>query len=148
MIHISIQNEFKRNVSRSSIQKIPPGIFSFLQITDDPEMSIVINGDDFIQSLNREYRGIDEPTDVLSFSSDEKDPQTGKRYFGDIIISYPRAFEQAEKGLHSVADELTLLVIHGVLHLLGYDHEKPDDKEIMWKIQEELMKEFGIKIAL
>jgi len=80
---------------------------------------VVISSDAQLLELNRQYLGIEAPTDVLSFQADELDPETGRRYLGDVIISYPRAQAQAEVGGHAVLDELQLLVVHGVLHLLG-----------------------------
>jgi probable rRNA maturation factor len=98
-------------------------------------LSIVVTGDAQMQELNRQYRGIHAPTDVLSFASNEIDPDTGESYLGDILISYPRALEQAQAGGHPVADELALLAVHGALHLLGYDHDLPAEKERMWARQ-------------
>ncbi len=109
-------------------------------------LSIVITGDAQIQELNRQYRGIDAPTDVLSFSSDEIDPDTSESYLGDVLISYPRAMGQAQAGGHPVADELQLLTVHGVLHLLGYDHDLPAEKERMWAIQAEVLQRLGCSI--
>ena len=83
--------------------------------------------------------GLDEPTDVLSFSAREKDPDTGQLYLGDIIISYPRAEAQAAAGKHLVLAEVQLLTMHGLLHLLGYDHVEEEQKQAMWAIQSSIL---------
>jgi probable rRNA maturation factor len=97
-----------------------------------------------LQELNRNYLGIDAPTDVLSFPASETDPETGARYLGDILISIPRAEEQAQSGGHPLEAELQLLVVHGVLHLLGYDHAETGEKAKMWKAQSEILEALGL----
>ena len=108
------------------------------------ELSIVLTGDSRLQELNREYLGIDAPTDVLSFPASETDPQTGARYIGDILISIPRARQQAEAAGHPLESEVQLLVVHGILHLLGYDHAEAEEKTRMWKAQAEILDFLGL----
>ncbi len=110
----------------------------------DDELTIVLTGDEEIQQLNLEYLEVDAPTDVLSFSSGEIDPESGKRYLGDIIISYPRAKSQAEARLGTDISELQLLVVHGILHLIGYDHADEPGKKEMWDRQAQVLKELGL----
>lgn len=105
-------------------------------------VTIVITDDDQLHQLNRNFLGIDAPTDVLSFPAEEIDPDSGEEYLGDILISYPRAVAQADSSNHAVQDELQLLVVHGVLHLLGYDHIE-EKKEVMWAIQSEILASLG-----
>jgi probable rRNA maturation factor len=102
-------------------------------------LSLVIEDNKKLQELNSQYLGIDSPTDVLSFPAGDVDPETGQTYLGDVIISYPRAKEQAEKAVHDIKDELQLLVIHGVLHLLDFDHDTVDAKTKMWQAQADLI---------
>ena len=83
-------------------------------------------------------------TDVLSFPSDEVDPETGSQYLGDIIISIPRAAQQAQVGGHSLEAEVQLLVVHGTLHLLGHDHAEAEEKARMWAAQAEVMGRLGL----
>ena len=111
------------------------------------DLTLVIGSDDQLQELNRQYLGIDAPTDVLSFQADELDPETGRRYLGDVIISYPRAQAQAQAGGHAASAELQLLVVHGVLHLLGHDHGAPAEKEAMWALQAEVLQRLGCAIS-
>jgi probable rRNA maturation factor len=110
----------------------------------EDELAIVLIGDEEIQQLNNQYLGIDTPTDVLSFSGGDIDPETGKRYLGDIIISYPRAKSQAAARSGSESSELQLLVVHGILHLLGYDHAEELQKNEMWALQAQVLKELGL----
>lgn len=115
----------------------------------ESELSIVLTDDAHLQKLNREYLGIDAPTDVLSFPASETDgaeidPETGARYIGDILISIPRAQAQAEAAGHTLESEVQLLVVHGVLHLLGHDHGEPEEKARMWKAQGEILDSLGL----
>lgn len=112
----------------------------------DTELTIAIQTDTELQQLNREFLGIDAPTDVLSFPSDEFDPDSQSQYIGDVIISYQRAEEQAKNAGHPTENEIQLLVVHGVLHLLGYDHSDNSQKQIMWRIQAEVLDQIGCKI--
>ncbi len=113
----------------------------------ETELTIVISDDEQLQALNAQYLGIEAPTDVLSFPANETDPESGGIYLGDIIISYPRAQAQAQAGGHSLADELQLLVVHGVLHLLGYDHSDETEQARMWSIQSEILRRLGCSIT-
>lgn len=108
--------------------------------------NIIIVDNDYIHKLNKEYRGIDRPTDVISFAlEDEVDNvKLDFRVLGDIYISLDKTYEQAKLYNHSFLRELSFLTIHGVLHLLGYDHMEKEDEEIMFKKQDELLNEFGI----
>jgi len=110
----------------------------------ESELTIVLTNDAQVQELNRDYLGIDSPTDVLSFPASETDPETGSTYIGDIIISMPYAARSAEKAGHAVEAEVQLLVVHGVLHLLGHDHAKPKEKAKMWKAQAEILETLGL----
>lgn len=112
---------------------------------EDAEYSVVFVTPDEIRELNRTYRDVDAVTDVLSFESDgEVDPETGKEYLGDIIICLERAEEQARLSGHPVENEILLLIIHGTLHLLGYDHDTDENKAEMWQLQDEYLDRCGI----
>jgi probable rRNA maturation factor len=110
----------------------------------DSDLTIVLTDDTRLQELNRDYLGIDAPTDVLSFPASETDPETGARYIGDILISIPRAQAQADAAGHAVESEVQLLVVHGVLHLLGHDHGEPQEKARMWQAQAEVLESLGL----
>lgn len=108
------------------------------------DVSIVLSGDEHIRELNRQFMGYDTPTDVLSFPSEDTDPDTDALYLGDIVISYSRAARQAEQGGHSLQAELQLLVVHGMLHLLGYDHAEQQEKAAMWAEQRKILDRLGV----
>ena len=110
----------------------------------DSDITIVLTDDSQLHELNRDYLGVDAPTDVLSFPASETDPETGAVYLGDILISIPRAAEQARAAGHPVEAEVQLLVVHGILHLLGYDHAEADEKARMWETQAEVMSRLGL----
>ncbi len=108
------------------------------------DLTIVLTDDEQLRRLNRDYLGVDAPTDVLSFPASEPDPETGSIYLGDILISLPRAEEQARLAGHSVEDEVRLLVVHGVLHLLGFDHATDAEKTVMWQAQAAILHTLGL----
>ena len=109
--------------------------------------SIIIVDNDYIHKLNKEYRGINRPTDVISFALEDDKTMVIPdeiRLLGDIYISIDKAKEQAKEYGHSLERELCFLAVHGIYHLLGYDHEKEEEEEIMFKKQEEVLEEYGI----
>ncbi|GAB4415840.1 MAG: hypothetical protein Fur0044_10980 [Anaerolineae bacterium] len=112
-------------------------------------VTIVITDSDTVQQLNAQYRGIDAPTDVLSFEN-TPDPdfpeldETEAGHLGDIIIAYPVAAAQAAAAGHTAQNEVILLAVHGLLHLLGFDHDTPENKEKMWQTQRQIMVELGL----
>lgn len=112
----------------------------------DGDLTIVLSDDAHLQALNRQFLGIDAPTDVLSFTGGDADPETGVDYLGDVIISYPRARLQASAGGHPLEEELQLLVVHGVLHLLGYDHADEQQKDEMWAVQAQVLESLGCSL--
>jgi probable rRNA maturation factor len=108
------------------------------------DLTIVLSDDRQLHELNLQWMGVDGPTDVLSFPSDEIDPENGNHYLGDILISVQRAAEQAKAAGHSVEAETQLLIVHGVLHLMGHDHAEVDEKARMWKAQAEILAQLGL----
>lgn len=116
------------------------------------EIAVVVSGDETLQELNRRYRGVDAPTDVLAFPNETRGPFVGiggqPHYLGDVVISYPRAEEQAGEAGHSVEAELLLLVVHGVLHLLGYDDQIDEERARMWAAQAAILRSIGVEIQL
>ncbi len=116
------------------------------------EVAIVLSDDESLRELNRRFRGVDAPTDVLSFSNETVGPYAGMaaspRYLGDIVISLPRAQAQAEQVGAQVVQELQLLIVHGMLHLLGYDHADEAQKAKMWDVQARILQALGADIPL
>lgn len=110
------------------------------------EFSVIIVDNKRIHEINKEYRGIDRPTDVISFALEDSEGIELENYriLGDIYISIDKVKEQAKEYGHSEKRELAFLTVHGFLHLLGYDHMKPEEEKIMFKKQEEILENFGI----
>lgn len=108
------------------------------------DITIVLTDDAQLRELNRDYLGVDAPTDVLSFPASESDPETGSTYLGDILISVPRAAQQAQAAGHPVEAEAQLLAVHGVLHLLGHDHAEAEEKARMWAEQAKVLERLGL----
>jgi len=108
---------------------------------EEAEVSVVFVDDAYIQGLNQQYRGIDAPTDVLSFAMQEGEPfpEEGELILGDVVISLETARRQASEYGHSLAREVAYLAVHGVLHLLGYDHGGEDDRRVMRNKEEEIL---------
>jgi probable rRNA maturation factor len=109
------------------------------------DVTIVLSDDAHLRDLNRKYLGIDAPTDVLSFTAAETDPETGRAYLGDVVISVPQAVMQAGAAGHPLESEIQLLVVHGVLHLLGHDHAEPQAKASMWAAQAAVLQRLGLQ---
>ncbi len=110
-------------------------------------IGLLITNDDTIRELNLRYRGQHSPTDVLAFPHGEGSdgfvsPPSEPPHLGDIVVSFPRAMAQAAEHGHSVEEELDRLVVHGVLHLLGYDDQSEEEREAMWRRQEAMVRSF------
>ena len=147
-IEISVEEKFRGLVEEDWVRKIAQQVLKAEGVTPPYEISIVFTDSETVQRLNRDYRGVDEPTDVLAFhmlpGKTTNDlpfifPPNGITRLGEIIISCPQAVEQAKEQGHSVAQELALLIIHGILHLLGYDHEQPEEEAKMRAREKELL---------
>ncbi|GAB4478464.1 MAG: rRNA maturation RNase YbeY [Anaerolineales bacterium] len=111
------------------------------------DLTLVLCDDAQIRLLNQQFRNLDSPTDVLSFAIDEINPQSGRKYLGDVVISLERAREQAMAAAHPLEAELALLTVHGVLHLCGYDHATAEEKAQMWKMQNDILALLGIRLS-
>jgi len=105
----------------------------------EAEVSLVLTDDEGIQKLNKQYRGLDRPTDVLSFAQEDS------KLLGDIVISQERAGEQAGRYGHSIEREMAFLTVHGMLHLLGLDHETAEERARMEMIQKQILAVMGLK---
>jgi probable rRNA maturation factor len=143
-LHVHVDNLYLSAVDTEVIVRLVEAVLSAEGKQGPVNLSVVITGDSRLQDLNREYLGIDQPTDVLAFPSGEIDPDTGHLYLGDVLISYPQAERQAAAGGQQLEDELRLLVVHGVLHLLGFDHADPQERQRMWTVQDAILASFQI----
>jgi probable rRNA maturation factor len=128
---------YDREITKQYIKTITEKILKILDL-DNVEISITLTDNETIREINKEWRNKDKPTDVLSFPQGET---IGYRYtvLGDVIISLPYAKEQAEKIGHSYKEEIVRLLTHGILHLLGYDHEtSEEDAKVMFELQDKI----------
>lgn len=116
------------------------------KVPEDAEISILICDAEEIHKLNKEYRDVDAPTDVLSFALNEggDDLPEEEKELGDIVINLDRAVAQAEEFGHSRERETAYLAVHGFLHILGYDHYDPEEKKAMRKAEEDILSACGI----
>ncbi|NPA13536.1 MAG: rRNA maturation RNase YbeY [Aquificae bacterium] len=129
---------YDREITKKYIKEITEGILKQLNL-DGVEVSITLTDNDTIQQINKEWRNKDKPTDVLSFPIDEKPPKYKYRILGDVVISLPYAKKQAEEIGYPYKDEVLRLLIHGILHLLGYDHEVcPAEAKRMFDLQDRI----------
>ncbi len=143
MIDIIAVNDSLKEEELQEIEKAALTALKYENRTGD--LSIQIDTPDHIRELNRQFRNIDRVTDVLTFPAWEgEDPLSGDGYLGDIMICYERASEQAIEYGHSLRRELAFLAVHGVLHLLGYDHMNEEDEKVMFGKQEEVLSDCGI----
>lgn len=117
-----------------------------LGLTFNPIVSVTIVNNKHIHRINHKYRDVDRPTDVISFAFLDGNKQRDKIFhsqelvpLGDIYISYEKAIEQAQEYGHPLEREMSFLFVHGLLHLLGYDHMTKEDEEVMFKLQEEIL---------
>lgn len=131
-----------------------------LELGDNFEVSVTIVDNNRIHEINREYRKIDRPTDVISFAIEDNDEEEFERFFatldsdeeleiprllGDIFISIDKAKEQAEEFGHSLDREIGFLAVHGFLHLNGYDHQTEEEEHEMFSLQDEILKENNLE---
>jgi probable rRNA maturation factor len=144
MVDVLIRPEFERAVDAKAVRHIALAVLQAETAAPEAALSVVVTDDAEIQSLNHQFRGVDAPTDVLAFANEPTD-QTfvtapdEPPYLGDVILSFPRARVQAATVGHHIDKELRLLIVHGVLHLLGYDHDTPQEKNRMWARQEAIL---------
>jgi len=134
-INVLIDEAIEGKLELSWLEGIARQVLVAQGVGADVELGLFIATQEKVQQLNRDYLGRDEPTDVLAFSAREEvgadvpafvQPPDGILHLGEVIISYPQAAVQAEEHRHSIKKELAILIIHGVLHLLGYEHDKPE----------------------
>jgi probable rRNA maturation factor len=138
-INVTIETEYKKLVYPIWLRAVALLALTAEKAGPKIEMDILITGDEKVHRLNREYLQEDHPTDVLSFpmreAGEEKNnfinPPDGSLQLGEVIISYPQAAKQAREHYHSPEKEISMLLVHGILHLLGYDHDIPEREHSM-----------------
>lgn len=147
---IEVQNEKKYTVDEKRLIQAIVCTLSHQAIDSPQGVTVVITDDDTVRKLNYEFRGIDASTDVLSFPADEPPIilEDEPIYLGDLIISYPYTHKQTRNGTYTTADSLMLLVVHGTLHLLGYDHDTRENRAEMWRTQAEILEKLQVPQAV
>lgn len=139
-----IRNFTKNRISAKRLEKVTEAVIVEEKIKGGVEISLVFTGEKRIRNLNKTYRGVDRVTDVLSFEGENDDdfvsPDEGVSYPGEIFICYPRAQRQAREKKHSIEKEIDILLVHGLFHLLGYDHIKDEDYMVMHKKEEKVIR--------
>lgn len=151
-IHIDITNEQDKLPLPEDIEQLiedcAKAALEEEEIADDAELSVTFTDNEDIRRLNAEYREIDRETDVLSFplggEEFEVNPDTDAILLGDIVISLEKALSQSEEYGHSFRREVAFLLTHSLFHLLGYDHETPDEEREMFEKQEKVLLKLGI----
>lgn len=146
---IRVDRDFQGRVDKRWLRRLVKESLAAHGVGKQVELSLLITDDATVRRLNKTYRGNDKTTDVLSFALDADRcggaaadfvmPPGEAVHLGEVVVSYPKAAEQAAERKHPVEDELALLVIHGVLHLLGYDHDRPARKREMSSLEQSVL---------
>lgn len=148
-VNVLIDDEYEGELEANWLQSVVEKVLIAENVALEAELGLVITGQSTIQELNLVHLGTDAPTDVLAFpmtSEEDSDmpdfimPPDAAVHLGEVIISYPQAFMQAEEHRHPVRKEIAILIIHGVLHLLGYDHDAPKLEQRMRTREAEILK--------
>jgi probable rRNA maturation factor len=161
-VDVQVEESYQSRVQSETLRKAAETTLQHEGVEDRCELVVVVSTDETLHALNRRHRGVDAPTDVLAFPQQRNGPApfvfvsepsfevdaVTPRYLGDVIISFPRAEAQAAEAENEIAAELQLLVVHGVLHLLGYDDEIEPELARMWRAQQAVLTELGVEVHL
>ena len=151
-VSVHIDEPFRTRVEAELLRRAASATLAQQHVEGPCELAVVVTDDEVLLELNLRHRGIDAPTDVLSFADDTRGPFVQApgvaRYLGDVIVSLPRAEAQAGEAGHGVQTELQLLTVHGVLHLVGYDDSSDELRSKMWKAQAEILDALGLTVNL
>jgi len=151
LITVQVDERFDGKVDADALHRLALGVLKAEGKRGPLELGVVVTTDDEVHALNREYLGHDYQTDVISFGMESEGefitPEERPAYLGDIVISYERAVEQGPEYGHTAEKEVATLLVHGLLHLLGYDDTDEEARERMHARQDALMRssEFGIR---
>jgi len=151
-IVVRIDDRYKLRIEPGALREAAESTLSQQRVEETYDLTVVITGDEALRELNRRHRGLDASTDVLAFANETRGPfvdaPTFPRYLGDVIISFPQAEAQALEAGNDLSAELQLLVVHGVLHLLGYDDQTQPERTRMWRAQQAVLDELGVEVHL
>ena len=149
---VRIDDRYKSRAEPATLREAAEATLGQRRMEEPYDLTVVITGDQALRELNRRHRGLDASTDVLAFPNETKGPFVDApafpRYLGDVIISLPQAETQALEAGNDLSAELQLLVVHGVLHLLGYDDQTEPERTRMWRAQQAVLDELGVEVHL
>ena len=142
---IGIFNKTEEKIDKSFVRKVVKHTLNKME-AEKSEVNIIYVGLEEIHEINKTYRNVDRPTDVISFALEDTEDVTvyEERVLGDIYICLDKVHEQAKEYGHTEIREMAFLIVHGLLHLLGYDHMIKEEEKIMFGLQEEILNEMGI----
>lgn len=142
---IGIFNKTEEKIDKSFVRKVVKHTLKKME-AEKSEVNIIFVGLEEIHEINKTYRNVDRPTDVISFALEDTEDVTiyEERVLGDIYICLDKVHEQAKEYGHTEIREMAFLIVHGLLHLLGYDHMIKEEEKIMFGLQEEILNEMGI----
>lgn len=142
---IGIFNKTEEKIDKSFVRKVVKRTLKKME-AEKSEVNIIFVGLEEIHEINKTYRNVDRPTDVISFALEDTEDVTvyEERVLGDIYICLDKVHEQAKEYGHTEIREMAFLIVHGLLHLLGYDHMIKEEEKIMFGLQEEILNEMGI----
>jgi probable rRNA maturation factor len=146
---VNLETELALPVDR--LQRAVEWVLDQHDVSPQTGLSVVFADDAEIRRLNQQFRAVDAPTDVLSFPADEPlipEEEEIEPYLGDLVLAIPYIQRQAQAEQHALDDELVLAVVHGTLHLLGYDHDTASNQAEMWSIQSEALGVLGVSIQV
>jgi probable rRNA maturation factor len=146
MISIIVRKPYLKQVNKRQLLTTAELTLNYLQPGKTVDLAILICSNEEISKINLSYRNIDQATDVLSFESFEVNPDSGSYHLGDIVISFDFALEQSLRYSQDVSLELLVLLIHGILHLCGFNHSSENEKQEMWMKQYEIHRLLNISI--
>lgn len=145
MINIDNKEGLTTGLGSTEIVPAVKAVLNHFEKAEEFDVTIFLTDDQHISELNQRWMDKIGPTDVLSFPSDEIDIDTGNQYLGDIILSVETTAEQALNNGHKIEEECQLLVVHGMLHLLGFDHYTEEEKTEMWDHQRKILTDLGLE---
>mgnify|MGYP002425925533 FL=1 len=145
VMSIGIFNKTEEKIDKSFVRKVVKHTLKKME-AEKSEVNIIFVGLEEIHEINKAYRNVDRPTDVISFALEDTEDVTvyEERVLGDIYICLDKVHEQAKEYGHTEIREMAFLIVHGLLHLLGYDHMIKEEEKIMFGLQEEILNEMGI----
>ena len=145
VMSIGIFNKTEEKIDKSFVRKVVKHTLKKME-AEKSEVNIIFVGLEEIHEINKTYRNVDRPTDIISFALEDTEDVTvyEERVLGDIYICLDKVHEQAKEYGHTEIREMAFLIVHGLLHLLGYDHMIKEEEKIMFGLQEEILNEMGI----